>query len=187
MKTIIGLGNKGKEYQKTRHNIGEHVVHVLGEAMGGEFKYNKQLLSNVAKIADVQCIIPDMYMNESGKVIDTLYKMKSSDGEYKDLLVVRDDVDMAIGSIKMVFAGGSGGHHGVNSIHTHLKSKKYFQLKIGVLPLDSEGKVCKPTHEDMPDFVTGKFSVDEWECMIDVVKKAVVMIEDFIHNDQKSQ
>lgn len=180
MKTIIGLGNKGKEYQKTRHNIGEHVVKVIAEALGGEFKYDKFILSNVAKIDDVQFIIPELYMNESGKVVDSLYKMKKDDGEYPDLLVVRDDIDMAIGNVKLIYEGGSGGHNGINSIHTHLKSKKFWQVKIGVLPVDNEGKVLKPGQDDVNDFVTGKFTRDEWELMIEAEKKAVVMIEEFM-------
>lgn len=180
MKTIIGLGNKGKEYQKTRHNIGEHVVRVVAEAMGGEFKYDKFLLSNVAKLDGIQFIIPELYMNESGKVMDSLYKMKKDEGEYGELLVVRDDIDMGIGSVKMIFDGGSGGHNGINSIHTHLKSKKFHQIKIGVLPVDAEGKVIKPGQEMVNDFVTGKFSRDEWELMIEAEKKAVLKIEEFL-------
>lgn len=180
MKTVIGLGNKGKEYFKTRHNIGEHVVRIVGEAMGGVFEYNKFLLSNVAKIDGVQFIIPELYMNESGKVIDCLYKMKRDDGSYDDLMVVRDDIDMGIGNVKTIFDGGSGGHNGINSIHTHLKSKKFHQVKIGVLPLDAEGKAVKPGQEMVNDFVTGKFTRDEWELMIEAEKKAIVMIQEFL-------
>lgn len=180
MKTIIGLGNKGTEYQKTRHNIGEHVIRVMGEALGGEFKYDKFLLSNVAKIDGMQFIIPELYMNESGKVIDSLYKMKRDDGNYDDLLVVRDDIDMGIGSVKMIFDGGSGGHNGINSIHTHLKSKKFHQIKIGVLPVDADGKVVKPGQDEVNDFVTGKFTRDEWELMIEAEKKAILKIEEFM-------
>ncbi|MES2985665.1 MAG: aminoacyl-tRNA hydrolase [Patescibacteria group bacterium] len=180
MKTIIGLGNKGKEYQKTRHNIGEHVVRVMAEAMGGTFEYNKHLLSNVAEIDGVQFIIPELYMNESGKVLDCLYKMKNNEAEYPELLIVRDDIDMGIGNVKTIFDGGSGGHNGINSIHTHLKSKKFHQIKIGVLPVDAEGKVLKPSQGEVNDFVTGKFTRDEWELMIESVKKAVVLIEEFI-------
>lgn len=180
MKTIIGLGNKGKEYQKTRHNIGEHVVRVMAEAMGGEFEYKKSILSNVATVGEIQFIIPELYINESGKVIDSLYKMKRDDGIYDDLLVVRDDIDMGIGNVKTIFDGGSGGHNGINSIHTHLKSKKFHQVKIGVLPVDGEGKLIKPGQDMVNDFVVGKFTRDEWELMIEAVKKAVAMVEVFI-------
>lgn len=180
MKTIIGLGNKGKEYQKTRHNIGEHVVKVMAEALGGVFEYKKSILSNVATIGEIQFIIPELYMNESGKVLDSLYKMKRDDGIYDDLLVVRDDIDMGIGNVKTIFDGGSGGHNGINSIHTHLKSKKFHQVKIGVLPVDGEGKVIKPGQEEVNDFVTGKFTRDEWEMMIEAEKKAVLMIQEFL-------
>ena len=94
MKTIIGLGNKGKEYKKTRHNIGEHIVQLLAESLGGEFKDDKYILSNTTKIDDgTLFIVPELYMNESGKAIDGLYKMKNEDAEYRDLLVVRDDIE----------------------------------------------------------------------------------------------
>lgn len=177
MKIIIGLGNKGAEYQKTRHNIGEYVVREVVSGLGCEFNYDKFMLSNVAKIDGNTFVVPELYMNESGKVMDNLFKDVKDKNEntiYDNLLIVRDDMDMPIGSVKFVFDSGSGGHNGIKDIEAHLKSKKYWQLKIGILPDE------KPVREDISDFVVGKFSKEEWSKMEEVVKKAVEKVKGFL-------
>jgi peptidyl-tRNA hydrolase, PTH1 family len=177
MKIIIGLGNKGSEYQKTRHNIGEHVVQALIQELGETLDYDKYILSNTVKIDGNLFVVPELYMNESGKVMDNLFKDVKDKNEttvYDNLLVVRDDMDMPIGSVKFVFDSGSGGHNGIKDIESHLKSKKYWQLKIGILPEE------KPVREDISDFVVGKFSKDEWSKMEEVTKKAVEKVREFV-------
>lgn len=183
MQIIIGLGNKGSEYQKTRHNIGEHVVSTVVAELAGRFEYDKYNLSNSAKVDNSLFLIPELYMNESGKVIDNLFKDikdKSENTTYDNLLVVRDDMDMKIGDVKFVFDSGSGGHNGIKDIEAHLKSKKYWQLKIGICPVDVEVGVQKPDRADVSDFVVGKFSKAEWETMQEVTKKAVEKVKEFI-------
>ena len=115
MKIIIGLGNKGSEYQKTRHNIGEYVISKMVEGSGEKLSYDKYILSNTAKVGENLFVVPELYMNESGRVMDGLFKdvkNKTDQTVYDNLLVVRDDMDMPMGSIKFVFDSGSGGHNG---------------------------------------------------------------------------
>lgn len=178
MQIIIGLGNKGLEYKKTRHNIGEHVVREVVKGLGGEFNYDKYILSNIAKIDGNMFVVPELYMNESGRVIDNLFKEAAD--THENLLVVRDDMDMPIGSLKFVFDSGSGGHNGIKDIEAHLKSKKYWQLKIGILPVLEEGGTDKPMREDISDFVVGKFSKEEWAKMEEITKKAVEKVKEFM-------
>lgn len=184
MQIIIGLGNKGSKYQKTRHNIGEHVVNTIVAELGERLDYDKYILSNTAKIGQSLFVIPELYVNESGKVIDSLFKNvqdKNENTEYKDLLIVRDDMDMKIGDVKFVYDSGSGGHNGIKDIEAHLKSKKYWQLKIGILPVDCDGVIRKPAQEDVSDFVVGKFSKEEWKVMEEVTKKAVEKVRGFVN------
>jgi|GEM_PF-313861 len=183
MKIIIGLGNKGSEYQKTRHNIGEYVVQALVQELGETLSYDKYILSNSVKIDGNLFVVPELYMNESGKVMDNLFKdikIKDENTVYDNLLVVRDDMDMPIGSVKFVFDSGSGGHNGIKDIEAHLRSKKYWQLKIGILPVNEEGTTDKPVRDDISDFVVGKFSKEEWEKMEEIAKKAVEKVKEFL-------
>jgi PTH1 family peptidyl-tRNA hydrolase len=184
MKIIIGLGNKGSEYQKTRHNIGEYVVQTLVRELGETLQYDKYTLSNMVKTTEGDIyMIPELYVNESGRVIDGLFKDvkdKTDQTVYDNLLVVRDDMDMPIGSVKFVFDSGSGGHNGIKDIEAHLKSKKYWQLKIGILPVDTEGVHVKPVKDDVSDFVVGKFSKVEWEKMEEITKKAIEKVKEFV-------
>ncbi len=183
MKIIIGLGNKGSEYQKTRHNIGEYVVNELVKGFGAILNYDKYILSNSVKIDGNLFVIPELYMNESGKVTDNLFKdikPKDENTMYDNLLVVRDDMDMPIGSVKFVFDSGSGGHNGIKDIEAHLKSKKYWQLKIGILPVNEDGATHKPVRGDVSDFVVGRFSEEEWGKMEEIAKKAVEKVKEFL-------
>jgi peptidyl-tRNA hydrolase, PTH1 family len=183
MKIIIGLGNKGSEYQKTRHNIGEHVVQTLVSELGETLSYDKYILSNSVKIDGNLLVVPELYVNESGKVMDNLFKDVTDKNEhttYDNLLIVRDDMDMPIGSVKFVCDSGSGGHNGIKDIEAHLKSKKYWQLKIGILPVDEEGVAQKPVKDDVSDFVVGRFSKEEWKVMEGVTKKAVEKVREFL-------
>lgn len=172
MKIIIGLGNKGTEYQKTRHNIGEHIVSTFTKQQGEKLKYDKYTLSNTAKIVADMLLVPELYMNESGKVIDKLFKNKLEN--YPNLLVVRDDIDLPLGNIRLIFDSGSGGHNGIESIKTHLGTQKYWQLKVGICP------DVKPVKEEVADFVLGKFRKEESELIDEVTKKAILVIADFL-------
>ncbi len=181
MKIIIGLGNPGSEYQKTRHNIGEHIVREFAKLQGEKLSYDKFTLSNTAKFVGDILVVPELYMNESGKAVSKIFKVKQDKGtltpggcEYKNLLVIRDDLDLPIGNMRLVYNSGSAGHNGMESIKTHLGSQMYWQLKIGICP------EVRPPREEVSDFVIGKFRKEEWELMQEVTQKAIGVVANFL-------
>lgn len=156
MYTIIGLGNPGKEYAKTRHNVGWIV---LDEMNGGlDWQMNKYAHAELAlaTIGDVSVVIvkPQTFMNDSGKVLSYLMKEYSITNE--DVIVVHDEIDLPLGTVRISYDRGDGGHNGIKSIVGVLGSKQFVRIRIGVSILDSEGVVRKPD-------VLGGFSKDELE------------------------
>ncbi len=145
MKWIVaGLGNPGKEYAGTRHNIGRDFVEAL----------HPKLPKN-AKVAEL-----NVYMNNSG---GPLRKLIASKKAAETLVVVHDDLDLPLGSVKLSFGSGSGGHRGVESIIKALKTKDFVRVRVGVSPTTPSGKLKKPDQKKVVDFVLGKFKPAEQE------------------------
>lgn len=161
---VLGLGNPGGEYAKTRHNAGRMVAELLAKEEGFEFALKKPAQAIVAtgEIDGEKVVIalPETMMNLSGKTAAALVKSKPA---AKKLLVIRDELDMPLGAIKMTVPGrGSGGHKGIESIMRTLKTKDFVQMKIGISPATPKGKVRKPAGEDkVITHVLGKFSPKE--------------------------
>ena len=135
MKLIIGLGNPGKKYEQTRHNIGFLVIGELQRELNTpDFKLNKKFQAEISEInINKEKIIlakPQTFMNESGKAIKLLknfYKIP-----IKNIFVVRDDIDMELGKYREKKNSSSGGHNGINSIIKNLGSQSFTQIKIGI-------------------------------------------------------
>ena len=132
--TIVGLGNPGKEYEKTRHNAGRSAVELLAKQEGLDgFVFNKKVNALVAKGAiggeNATLVLPDTMMNASGKAVSALVKSPKA---AEDMLVIHDDLDLPLGTIKMVFGRGSGGHKGVESVMRAIKTKDFARLRIGI-------------------------------------------------------
>lgn len=161
---VLGLGNPGGEYTKTRHNAGRMVAELLAKEVGFDFALKKPAQAIVAtgEIDGEKVVIalPETMMNLSGKTAAALVKSKPA---AKKLLVIRDELDMPLGTIKMTVPGrGSGGHKGIESIMRALKTKDFVQMKIGISPATPKGKVKKPAGEDkVITHVLGKFSPKE--------------------------
>ncbi len=173
---VIGLGNPGSEYAKTRHNAGRMVVETLAKLHDfPEFtlKKNAQALVSEGMIEGekVQLVIPDVYMNHSGKSALPVVKSKA---QAKKLLVIRDELDLPLGVIKMTTYGrGSGGHKGIESIMRALKTKDFIQMKVGISGATTKGKVRKPKGEDgVVKHVIGKFKPAEELLLKKTLKKA---------------
>ncbi len=173
MKLIIGLGNPGKEYENTRHNVGfiylddyakENNFSITKEKFNGNFW---EITKNNEKIIFLK---PLSYMNLSGTVVRKYldyYKV-----ELSDILVIHDDLDMEISRIKVKGNGSSGGHNGIKNIIEHLKTEKFMRLKVGI---------SKNNDYDTKDYVLSKFSKEEKE-LIDKKKQIVNnIIDDFIN------
>src|SRR3989344_5146668 len=121
---IVGLGNPGKEYEKTRHNAGRMAVELLAKQHDfDDFTLNKKAnaLVSEGKIGREKAVLmlPETMMNLSGKAVMQFVKSVKA---AKDLIVIRDDLDLPLGAIKMTFARGSGGHKGVESIMRAIKT-----------------------------------------------------------------
>lgn len=184
MLTIIGLGNTLPEYAKTRHNIGEHMVSAYVKSEGVDLSPKKLFLALMGKgkvgTKSVQFILPQTLMNASGKTLKAMYPDSTSKDEYENVLVLHDDIDMPLGVTKMVFDRNSGGHKGIESIDRALKTKKYYRLKIGVIPTDEKGEMRKPGPEKMQNFVLGTFNDAEWTELKKTTKKVKEIIETFV-------
>lgn len=164
MTVIVGLGNPGGEYKNSRHNVGREVAMKFAKKENCEDfvfqkKSNAQISKGMLENTTVKIILPETMMNLSGKAVLHFIHSKNA---AKKLIVLHDDLDLPIGTIKMTFGHGSGGHKGVESIMTAIKTKDFTQIKIGISSATPKGKLRKPVgDEKVISHVLGKFSPKE--------------------------
>lgn len=171
MKLIVGLGNPDKKYAKTRHNVGYMIVDGLAEQEKTKFYYEQKFLGLVAdyNINGNKAILlkPVTYMNLSGRsVIKVINYFKIP---IEDVLIIYDDADVNLGSIKLRLTGGSGGHKGMEDIINNLHTKDIKRLRVGI------GK-----DENMIDFVLSKFSKAERKIIEPVFDTSKEVISEFV-------
>lgn len=151
---LVGLGNPGQEYENTRHNTGRMVVS----------EYDSEGKK-------VKIIVPDTFMNHSGKA---LVSVKNP----HNLIVVYDDFNLPLGSIRISYNRSSGGHNGVESIIKTLKTQEFIRVRIGVAPTTPSGKIKVPHGEEaIEKFILGKFKESEMKVLKKVTKKALEAID----------
>ena len=178
----MGLGNPGPEYAKTRHNAGRMAVELLAKEEGLDFTFKKIAQANAAEGSlegeKVSLVVPEVYMNHSGKSAPAFVKSVKA---AQNLLVVRDELDLPLGVIKMTNLGrGSGGHKGVESIMRALRTKEFVQLKIGISGATPKGKLRKPAGEEkVISHVVGKFKPTEELLLKKTLKKSAEAIRIF--------
>ncbi len=186
---IVGLGNPGGEYAKTRHNAGRMAVQMLAKQEDfDDFKLKKtaQVLVSTGDIDGVKTILalPETMMNNSGKSMSSLVKSKKA---VEKLVVLHDDLDLPIGTIKMTFGRGSGGHKGVESIMRAIKTKDFAQIKIGISSTTPSGKMKKPVGEEkVVKHVIGMFSAKEKLALKKSIKHAVEAVRIFVTDSLES-
>lgn len=187
--TIVGLGNPGSEYEETRHNIGRMVVESLAQRWStSDWRDDKKLRAKISqgalsKEVKVLLVLPDNYMNRSGGSVAPLVTNKK---QAERLVVVHDDIDIGLGTLRVVFNRGSGGHRGVESIEKALKSRAYIRVRVGVVPTSPTGKLKKPKGENIVyDFILKKLSKKEKEMVDEVVKRAVEAVETVVTKGQE--
>ena len=134
MKLIVGLGNIGKEYEHTRHNVGFDTIDILSSNLGVTFKEEKNFKGYVAQVNlmghKAILLKPTTYMNLSGDSISLVMKFYKLD--INDLIVISDDLDMAPGKVRFRSKGSAGGHNGLKSIINNLHTEEFKRIKIGI-------------------------------------------------------
>jgi len=172
---IVGLGNPGKEYEKTRHNAGRNAVELVAKQNGfDDFVFNKTSNALVSKGAiegeNATLVLPETMMNLSGKAVAALVKSPKA---AKNLLVIHDDLDLPVGTIKMVFGRGSGGHKGVESVMRAIKTKDFARIRIGISAPGKKNQAKKVHGEEkVIKMVIGKWKPSEETTVKKVLKKA---------------
>ncbi|KKK36666.1 peptidyl-tRNA hydrolase [Mesobacillus campisalis] len=165
MKLIVGLGNPGKQYDKTRHNIGFEVIDELSARLDiplSQAKLKGLYGAGVVKGEKVILLKPLTYMNLSGESIRAV--MDYFDIELDDLVVVYDDLDLPTGKIRLRQKGSAGGHNGIKSTIAHTGSQEFNRIRVGI---------SRPQNGmAITDYVLGKFSKEEQPDMEHAVKKA---------------
>jgi peptidyl-tRNA hydrolase, PTH1 family len=167
---IVGLGNPGEAYIKTRHNVGFNIVQSLAKKHAMGFKHASHLIGDVAQgeICEKKglLLLPTTFMNSSGDAV------RRCIDDFKvpldRLIVVCDDIVLPIGKMRLRSKGSSGGHNGLKSIEAHLNTQYYARLRIGV-GSPQEGKLV--------DYVLGKFSQEEIKVIEEITVKAVEVLE----------
>jgi PTH1 family peptidyl-tRNA hydrolase len=183
MKIIVGLGNPGDKYQKTRHNCGEFYLGKLRNAWSEkDFAEGKTAMWLETKVDKnkVFLIFPSELMNNSGislKKALTVLKLKPKPN---DVLVIHDDLDIELGRFKISFAKSSAGHKGVESVIKNLKSDKFWRLRIGIAPKK------KPDHKKILDLLLKKFKPEEEKILNKNSKKIIEGLKTWLENPQKA-
>lgn len=171
MKLIVGLGNPGKVYENTRHNIGFDVIDEYLKKYNEEIKQEKfdglytKLNINNEKVIFLK---PQKYMNLSGEVIKKyvdFYKI-----QVEDILVIHDDLDQQLGNIKLKQNSSSGGHNGIKNIESQLGTKNYKRLKIGI---SNDKKI------DTKNYVLSKINNEDRKILDESIKICLNIIDDY--------
>lgn len=158
MHIVVGLGNPGEEYAKTRHNTGRMAADFVAEKVDG-----------------VKVFVPDTYMNKTGAAVAKVVKSKKA---AEKLIVIYDDLDLPLGTLKVSFNRSSGGHRGVESIIRALKTEAFVRIRLGVSPSTPSGKLKKPKGEkEVEKFILGEFKKPEMEVLKKVFKKVAEAVE----------
>jgi len=170
MKLVVGLGNPGKDYEKTRHNIGFMFLDFITD--NAKFSINKKFnaMEYETNINGERIIFikPLTFMNLSGEAVSkyaNFYKIIP-----EDILVVQDDLDMDLGKYKLLFNHGDGGHNGIKNIILKLESKQFLRLKIGI----------SKTSGNTKDYVLGKLNKNEYDKLIKVFDKLKNFLYDYV-------
>ena len=165
MKLIVGLGNPGKDYDKTRHNIGWDLLDALASAHAIKIdKREHKALTGKGSIAHVPVLLvkPQTFMNLSGEAVGAL--MRYYDIAASDLLVLSDDIHLPVGKLRIRARGSSGGQNGLKSVAAHLGSQEWARLRLGV---------GEPPPGLQIDWVLGRFSTTDRKIVDDMLISAM--------------
>jgi PTH1 family peptidyl-tRNA hydrolase len=174
MITVVGLGNPGDEYKDTRHNAGRIVLELLAKKHDfSDWRLDKKAKALVCQGTiekkKMQFVLPDNFMNNSGGSVKPFVVDKKT---LAKLVVVYDELDVPIGSMKISFNRSSGGHNGVESIIKAVKSQEFVRVRVGISPHTPGGKLKKPTAAAQVDgFLLKKFKDAEMAELKKIAKR----------------
>ncbi len=161
---FVGLGNPGRKYEMTRHNIGFMVLKAMGAHLGWAFKEKQQWPAWVAEGKlqgkTIHLLMPATYMNESGVAVRRY--MQELNLEPNDLVVVVDDIDLSYGEMRLRSSGSAGGHNGLKSIEACLGTQQYARLRMGI---GHHGE------NDLADYVLDSFAGEERKSLPDYIQR----------------
>lgn len=163
---IAGLGNPGREYRDTRHNVGFMIVDRFAAVAGAEFRTEKSWQAEVAKAGETLLCKPLTYMNLSGesvRAISDFYKVTPD-----ATLIVLDDMSLPLGTVRLRATGSSGGHNGLQSVIDHLGTESVPRLRIGIGAAHPGGAI---------GHVLGRFAGDEAKLLDEALSRAVAAID----------
>ncbi len=168
---VVGLGNPGKDYAKTRHNAGFLLVERLAQDWGANWTAEKKFSAHLAKIERngrrfVLCQ-PQTFMNASGEAVKSVAEYFRLPPE--KILVVVDDADLPFGEIRLRGSGSSGGHHGLESVEEHLGTRDFPRLRIGIGRKDGARRITS--------YVLGQFAKDEMNLLEKVLARAAEQVD----------
>ncbi len=162
IRLIVGLGNPGREYAETRHNVGFMVLARLADRLGAAWKADKARKGELAAAPGVLLVRPQTFMNLSGECVGPL--MRYYKYEPEQVLVIYDDIAFPTGSLKLRTSGSAGGHNGVKSLIAHLGSERFPRIRVGI---------GLPGQKNMVGHVLGRISPEERPAFEDALNRAV--------------
>jgi peptidyl-tRNA hydrolase, PTH1 family len=170
---IVGLGNPGRAYEKTRHNLGFLCTEKFAEKHGFPFRKSDQFSGKIAvgQFSDkkVYLLLPLTYMNCSGEVVQSVAKYFRVAPHH--ILVVCDDINLPFGSLRMRSEGSAGGHNGLKSIEAHLGTRGYPRLRVGV---------GDRVQGELADYVLSPFTKEEMEELPKIIENSIADIEQWV-------
>ena len=173
MKIIVGLGNPGKQYELTRHNVGFLCIDKLEDEFNLKFKLESSFnaLVTTTLVNGEKCVFvkPQTYMNLSGEAVIKIVKYFKANVD--DLLVIYDDMDLPMGSLRLREKGSAGGHNGIKSLILHLSTQEFKRIRVGI---SSNNNI------DAKDYVLGRFSKDEQLMLVKIKEHVAKAVCEFI-------
>lgn len=176
LRLIVGLGNPGKDYRDTRHNAGFMVLDELAQRMKVDFQLEKRWNGLTAKSGNTWLLKPQTFMNDSGKSVSGLarfHKLSAS-----ETLVVFDDVDLPLGTLRFRPSGSAGGHNGMKSIIAHFGTQDFARLKVGIAATEAG----RPAGEKLAGHVLGRFSEAERPAVGEMIQRAADAVMQALQN-----
>jgi PTH1 family peptidyl-tRNA hydrolase len=173
MKLIVGLGNPGKKYEQTRHNAGfravraYHTLHIE-DFDGWKKKFEGEVAEGRVGGEKTVLLLPQTYMNESGTAVRQAADFWHV--EPKDVILVYDELDIPVGSLRIRANGSAGGHNGMKSVLSHLGTEEVPRMRIGIKGEHAEGVPAE-------DYVLGRFTADEEVLLATAIKTTVEALD----------